>query len=163
MSLVSSVMHCDVIMPSGLVSFGERGSLIYVRVSPSSSRPSTITTESLLDGDQFISLHTGAACCLHGSLWYGIVAYYCVASAAGAIRTTESPAILSAWSHSPRLQVLPTSHKQHLALLLDRPHAGLLVVVFLLRNENGFFDVSENKVAMRVVCLFAFVRTLFRK
>jgi hypothetical protein len=163
MSLVSSVMHCDVIMPSGLVSFGERGSLIYVRVSPSSSRPSTITTESLLDGDQFISLHTGAACCLHGSLWYGVVAYYCVASAAGAIRTTESPAILSAWSHSPRLQVLPTSHKQHLALLLDRPHAGLLVVVFLLRNENGFFDVSENKVAMRVVCLFVFVRTLFRK
>jgi hypothetical protein len=49
--------------------------------------------------------------------------------------------------------VMRTSHKQHLALLLDRPYAGLLVVVFLLRNEYCLFDVSENEVAMRIVCL----------
>ena len=46
-----------------------------------------------------------------------------------------------------------TSDEQHLALLLDCPHARLLVLVFLLRNVYGLFDVSENEVAMRVVCL----------
>jgi hypothetical protein len=46
-----------------------------------------------------------------------------------------------------------TSDEQHLALLLDCPHARLLVLVFLLSNVYGFFDVSENEVAMRVVCL----------
>jgi hypothetical protein len=42
----------------------------------------------------------------------------------------------------------PTSHEQHLALLLDRPDAWFLVFLFLLCNEYGLFDVSEYKIAM---------------
>lgn len=38
--------------------------------------------------------------------------------------------------------MLRTSHKQHLALLLDRPHAWLLPFIILLCNEYGLLDVS---------------------
>jgi hypothetical protein len=75
------------------------------------------------------------------------------ASAAGAIKTTESPVIPSASRHPPESCTSLTSDEQHLALFLDCPHAGLLVIFLLLSNVYGFFDVSENKVAMRVVCL----------
>jgi hypothetical protein len=48
-----------------------------------------------------------------------------------------------------------TSDKQHLALLLDGADGGLagLVVVVFVGDENGFFDVAEDEVAVRVVGL----------
>jgi hypothetical protein len=41
-----------------------------------------------------------------------------------------------------------TSHKQHLALLLDCPYAWLLLVVVFFGNVYRFFDVAEDEVAM---------------
>jgi hypothetical protein len=61
--------------------------------------------------------------------------------------------------HLSVLRALRTSHKQHLALLLDRPHAGFLVIFFLFRYEYGFLNVSEHEIAMRVICLILLVST----
>lgn len=53
--------------------------------------------------------------------------------------------------HSARL--LHTSYKQHLALLLHRPNARFLVLLLFLCHKYCLFDVAENEVAMRIVCL----------
>jgi hypothetical protein len=44
-----------------------------------------------------------------------------------------------------------TSYKQHLALLLDRPYARLLVLFLFLCHKYSLFDVAEDEVAMRIV------------
>jgi len=46
-----------------------------------------------------------------------------------------------------------TSYKQHLALLLNRPYARLLLLLLFLCHKYCLFDVAENEVAMRIVCL----------
>jgi hypothetical protein len=46
-----------------------------------------------------------------------------------------------------------TSYKQHLALLLHCPYARLLVILLLFCHKYCLFDVAENEVAMRIVCL----------
>jgi hypothetical protein len=88
--------------------------------------------------------------CLFEKLWY---TDHCDAPSAGAIKTTESPGLPSASIQLQTPCTSPTSYEQHLALLLDRPYAGLLLVILFLCNIYGFFYVSENEVAMRVVCL----------
>jgi hypothetical protein len=75
-------------------------------------------------------------------------AAHCEAPSAGAIKTTESPMALLAYIPFSPQPPWPTSHEQHLALLLDRPDAWFLVFLFLLCNEYGLFDVSEYKIAM---------------
>jgi hypothetical protein len=73
------------------------------------------------------------------------------------MRTTESPgACVVSWCVGfKRESARRTSDKQHLALLLDGADGGLagVVVVVFVGDENGFFDVAEDEVAVRVVGL----------
>jgi hypothetical protein len=52
------------------------------------------------------------------------------------------------------LQTSPhTSHKQHFALLLHRPHLAIAALVFLVNCVDCLLHLAEHQVAMAVVCL----------
>ena len=76
----------------------------------------------------------------------------------GEIRTTESPVYRSVSlsrspSFPPQHKLPHTSHKQHLALLLHRPHLAVAALVLLVNRVDRLFNLAEHQVAMAVVCL----------
>ena len=100
----------------------------------------------------------------------GAGAPQCETPSNGAIRTTESPGAGVSWVHAVfHVAVLQsavvracvtrrvvTSYEEHLALLLDGADGGLarvVVVVVFVGDENRFFNVAEDEVAVRVVGL----------
>ena len=44
-----------------------------------------------------------------------------------------------------------TSHKEHFALFLNCPH--VLFIIVLVYYVDSFFDLTEDEVAMAVICL----------